>query len=314
MPSKAVLYYLDETLSVIKSAALARALAAHTTVHFEHEMGNVAVNFMYNSMPWKERFGTMQIDQPSKRMLARYMVENFRRYTQDWLLALSAGRGQSYLDQMVRTKNIDTNNVQSVVQEATQITDEALSMMRDHIRAMAAVQCVSTIASAGFGAAAMVTFGAEVATLVVGTSMVRGLALDLAKSWHEGSSAMVVGVVKEGAKVGAEKLSHRAVHKSVETLCEKFVEEQSQFLEVGRQAARTIDHYSRIVNSALRNKVTAQSRLAQATSARAAASKGAVGAVVKAEVAKQAVPIAFAVVDSAIAIMEFRKVWEETEH
>jgi hypothetical protein len=100
----------------------------------------------------------------------------------------------------------------------------------------------------------------------------------------------------------------------VETLCEKFVEEQSQFLEVGRQAARTIDHYSRIVNSALRNKVTAQSRLAQATSARAAASKGAVGAVVKAEVAKQAVPIAFAVVDSAIAIMEFRKVWEETEH
>ncbi len=312
-------YNIYDVSTFFQSVALARALAANTTTKFEPQMDNTVVNLMYNIMPWKERFGTMQLQQPPQRALKKATSENFVRFMDGWVKAVGQGAGPvtTYMEKMQKIRDTDRDNLAGMIEDNAKINEQVFAMMKDHIIAMSAVKCTATIISAGLGAAVAITVGGGAALIACGVSMTRGVITEIANTWDNSATAKVVGVGFKGfGPTIGEKVGD---YYKVEKAFEKATEQKDLAQEAILSAQKTIDQYSRLIAMGVKKSVRGQyeKTIMDARRAEIIAQdtiKATQQTAQAARLSSKTIPIASAVLDSGFALWDFHEELEAVDN
>jgi hypothetical protein len=192
---------LDLTTAVrlVRSAAVARAMAEATQLTWETYNDSKALNIIYTLLFWKAKPGWVEVNTGNQENILRRTDELTATYWTSVYLALAHGPAAvgHRLRALERARTLALDSIRDTFESARAINNDILAFTRLSIRDLARVKLASDVVIA------------VAATPAVGVSY--GIAVSLIKEIDRADSAKIVlfAVGKEPAKEGVKQLAEK---------------------------------------------------------------------------------------------------------
>lgn len=321
---------LDTIIRLIRSCAMTHALAESARLEWKTYDDSTFLNVVYGLLPWKEKPGYVDVEIAAGKKLHERFESLASGWLDNWLARAAQHPAQmvDYLNRLEQIREMDRENLDHVFREARAINREVEQQLNSAIRTFAAIKVGSTIAIAllSGGAAISIAGGASAfsvggATLAFGGSGTAigavssgyGLTCTIIKEWNSVPSAKVLAISKDVGKAAAGE----AIDRTADHMLKQAAASQTLQQKLLDKASRQIDHYSRMVAEAGRQRVRSRAarklteKVVQQQSAqqglRQASNLARAGSVVK-----YGAPIVFAAMDIWDGISEFGEIWDQT--
>jgi hypothetical protein len=322
---------LDTVIRFIRSCAMTHALAESATLEWKSYDDSTFLNIAYGLLPWKEKPGHVEVQIAAGKKLDDRFQSLAVEWVNKWLDRASQHPSTmcEYLNRMQSIRETNREKIDFVFREASAINREVEQQLNTTIRTFATIKLASTIAIAlmsggaaiaiAGGATGLTVGGATLAfggsgTAIGAVSSGYGLTCTIIKEWNSVPSAKALAISKDvGKAVGGE-----AIDKTADHMLKKAAASQTLQQKLLDKASRQIDHYSRMVAEAGRQRVRnkAAQKLAERKIQQQSAQQGLrqAGNLAKAgQVLKYGAPIVFAAMDIWDGVSDYREIWNQTK-